>query len=274
MLGLVTEDVSNPFYSTMARGVEEAVRDRDLLVVAGSSDEDPVRERALLELLCQQRVAGLLVVPTGSDHSFLASEIGHGTAVVFVDRPPGNLAADTVLLDNFGGAKSAVEHLLAHGHRRVGLIGDLPGIYTTAERLRGYEVALAGSGVCPDHELVRLGCHDSASAAAATLELMALADPPTALFACNNRICFGVLETLAGMSRPPALVGFDDFELASILSPPVSVVAYDSAEVGRCAARLVCERIDGADRPPRQSVIATRIVARGSGEVAAEQVAR
>ena len=84
----------------------------------------------------------------------------------------------------------------------------------------------------------------------------------------------GQPSVLANGSVSSALVGFDDFQLASILSPPVSVVAYDSAEVGRCAARLVCERIDGADGPPRQSVIATRIVARGSGEVAAEQVAR
>ena len=273
MLGLVTEDVSNPFYAAMARGVEEVVRDRELLVVAGSSDEDPVRERALIEMLCQQRVAGLVVVPTGSDHSFLASEISHGTAVVFVDRPPDNLLADTVLLDDFGGAKSGVEHLLARGHRRVGLIGDLPGIYTTAERLRGYNFALAGAGIRPDHELVRLGCHDSTSALAATLGLLALADPPTAIFACNNRITFGVLEALAGMARPPALVGFDDFELACRLSPPVSVVAYDSAEVGRCAARLVCERIDKGEGPPRRSVIATRVVARGSGEVTAKEVA-
>lgn len=272
MLGLVTEDVSNPFYSAIARGVEEEVRDRALLVVAGSSDEDPERERALLEMLCEQRVAGLLVVPTGGDHSFLAPEIGHGTAVVFVDRPPEDLAADTVLLDNFGGAKSGVEHLLAHGHRRVGLVGDLPGIYTTAERLRGYQVALASAGIGPASELVRLGCHDSDSATAAVHQLLALPDPPTALFACNNRITIGALQCLGGMSEPPALVAFDDFELAPLLSPPVTVVAYDQAEVGRRAARLVCSRIDGMDGPPLKSVIPTTIVPRGSGEVRPRQV--
>ena len=273
MLGLVTEDVSNPFYSAIARGVEEEVRDRALLVVAGSSDEDPARERALLEMLCEQRVAGLLVVPTRGDHGFLAPEIGHGTAVVFVDRPPANLAADTVLLDNFGGAKSGVEHLLSYGHRRVGFVGDLPDIYTTAERLRGYEIALASAGLDAGHALVRLGCHDSSSAAAAVQELLELSDPPTALFACNNRITFGALQCFGATSRPVALVGFDDFELAPLLSPPVTVVSYDQAEVGRRAARLVCDRIDGMNGPPRKSVIPTTVVARGSGEVKARQVA-
>lgn len=272
MLGLVTEDVSNPFYSAIARGVEEEVRGKALLVVAGSSDEDPERERALLEVLCEHRVAGLLVVPTRGDHSFLAPEIGHGTAVVFVDRPADNLVADTVLVDNFGGAKSGVEHLLAHGHRRVGFVGDLADIYTTAERLRGYQVALARAGVGGASELVRLGCHDSSSAALAVRQLLALPDPPTAFFAGNNRITFGALQCFGGMPRSPALVGFDDFELAPLLSPPITVVAYDPAEVGRRAARLVCERIDGMKGPPRKSVIPTTVVTRGSGELTPRQV--
>lgn len=273
MLGLVTEDVSNPFYSAIARGIEEEVRDRALLVVAGSSDEDPVRERALLEMLCEQRVAGLVVVPTRGDHSFLGAEIGHGTAVVFVDRPADNLGADTVLLDNFGGAKAGVEHLLSHGHRRVGFVGDLPEIYTTAQRLRGYRAAIRRAGIEVADELVRLGCHDSASAAKAVEELSGLARPPTALFACNNRITFGALECFGAMSQPPALVGFDDFELAALLSPAVSVVSYDPVEVGRMAARLVCDRIDGRDGPPRRVLIPTVVVARGSGEVQAGQPA-
>ena len=113
MLGLVTRDVSNPFYSAIARGVEEEVRDRALLVIAGSSDEDAERERALLEVLCERRVGGLIVAPTGSDHSFLAPELALGTPITFIDRPPWRLAADSILLDNVGGARDAVEHLLA-----------------------------------------------------------------------------------------------------------------------------------------------------------------
>ncbi|MGH9107464.1 MAG: LacI family DNA-binding transcriptional regulator [Acidimicrobiales bacterium] len=272
MLGLVTKDVSNPFYSAIARGVEEEVRDRALLVVAGSSDEDAERERELLEVLCERRVGGLLVVPTGSDYSFLSSELAVGTPVVFIDRPPHNLPADTILLDNLGGARAAVSHLLAHGHRRIALVGDLPWVFTTAERVRGYRAALAGAGLQADEGLVRVGCHDSASAGAAARELLSLREPPTAVFACNNRITFGVLGAFAGLARPPALVGFDDFELAPLLSPAVSVIAYDPTELGRRAARLVCERLDGAGGPPRQIVMPTELVARGSGEVGPEKI--
>jgi LacI family transcriptional regulator len=273
MIGLVTKDVSNPFYAAIARGVEEEVRDRALLVVAGSSDEDAERERALLEVLCERRVGGLLVVPTGSDHSFLASELALGTPIVFVDRPPCHLAADTILLDNAGGARAAVEHLLAYGHRRVALVGDLPDIFTTVERVRGYRAALAGAGLPFDKALVRLGCHDTKSAETATLEVLSQSAPPTAVFACNNRITFGVLRALAGLARPPALVAFDDFELAALLSPPVTVVAYDPVDLGRRAARLICERLDGDDGPPRQIVVPTEVVPRGSGEVGPVNVA-
>jgi LacI family transcriptional regulator len=259
--------VSNPFYSAIARGVEEEVRDRSLLVIAGSSDEDAERERALLEVLCERRVGGLIVAPTGSDHSFLAPELALGTPITFIDRPPWRLAADSILLDNVGGARDAVEHLLAHGHRRVALVGDLPEVFTTSERVRGYQTALRAAGLPVDEALVRLGCHDTRSAEAATRELLSLPEPPTAVFAGNNRITFGVLRALAGRARPPALVGFDDFELAPLLSPPVTVVAYDAVELGRQAARLICERLAGASGPPRQIVVSTEVVPRGSGEV-------
>jgi LacI family transcriptional regulator len=268
MLGLVTKDVSNPFYAALARGVEEEVRDRALLVVAGSTDEDSERERALLELLCECRVGGLLVVPTGPDHSFLASELALGTPVVFVDRPPCHLAADTILIDNVGGARAAVLHLVAHGHRRVAYVGDLAGVFTTVGRLQGYREALVAAGLPFDQELVRLGCHDSKSAEAAIIDLLSLPVPPTAVFTGNNRITSGVLRALAGVAvaRPPAMVAFDDFELAPLLSPPVTVVAYDPVELGRRAARLICERLDGDAGPPRRIVVPTRLIPRGSGE--------
>jgi len=272
MLGLVTKDVANPFYSAIARGVEQEVRGRSLLVVSSSSDEDAERESELLEVLCERRVGGLLVVPTASDYGFLASEVALGTPVVFIDRPPANLAADTILLDNVGGARAAVQHLLAHGHRRIALVGDLPRVFTTSERVRGFRAALEEAGVQPDERLVRVGCHDSSSSEAAVRQLLELPQPPTAIFAANNRITYGALRAFAGVLRPPALVGFDDFELAPLLSPPVTVVAYDPVELGRRAAALICERLDGSVGPPRWIVVRTDLVVRGSGEVTPEEV--
>lgn len=266
-LGLVIEDVSNPFYSAITRGVEEVARKRGLLVIAGSSDEDPDRERELIHMLCERRVDGLLVVPAGDDHRYLLRELELGTRAVFIDRPPGKLRADVVLLDNVGGARSAVDHLLAHGHRRIGMIGDEKTIFTAVERLRGYREALERAGIDVDDSLVRLGAHDAEAAESATRELLSLPKPPTALFAGNNRIAVGALRALSLNRKRVALVGFDDLELAELLALPATVVSYEPAELGREAAKLLARRLAGDERPPQRIVLPTALIARGSGEV-------
>jgi LacI family transcriptional regulator len=267
-LGLVIEDVANPFYSAIARGVEEVTRARGLLVIAGSSDEDPERERTLVRLLCERRVDGLVVVPAGNDHAYLLPELRLGTPIVFLDRPPGNVDADAILLDNVGGARAAVLHLLERGHRRIAMIADAPRIFTAVERLRGYREALAEHGLPVDGSLVRLGPHDVSGAEAAARDLLGGPDPPTAIFAGNNRMTLGVLRALAGDGRATALVGFDDVELGELLRVPVTVVAYDAAELGRQGAELVCRRLEGEAGPPERRVLPTELVVRGSGELA------
>jgi LacI family transcriptional regulator len=266
-LGLVIEDVSNPFYSAITRGVEEVARGQGMLVIAGSSDEDPQRERELLHLLWERRVDGLLVVPTGEDHHYLLPELRRGTRAVFIDRPPGGIDADVVLLDNTGGARAAVEHLLAHGHRRIAMVGDEATIFTAVERLRGYREALEEAAIPVDPALVRLGPHDVQAAESAVDALLVLADPPTAIFTGNNRITVGALRALARSKRPVALVGFDDLELAELLARPTTVVAYDAAEMGRQAGNLLVQRLGGDSSPPRRIVLPSSLIARGSGEV-------
>jgi len=267
MLGLVIEDVSNPFYSAIFRGVEEIARSAGYLVITASSDEDPEREQALVHLFCERRVEGLLVVPAGDDHRYVLPDVRAGTSIVFVDRPPGLIEADAVLLDNVGGARSAVRHLLALGHRRIAMIGDEERIFTAGERLRGYREEMAASGRDADPALVHLGAHDADAAEAATRELMALPEPPTAVFTANNRITLGAIRVLWQNGYRAALVGFDDLELAESLAMPATVVAYDAAELGREAARLLLLRLAGDAGPPRRVVLPTRLIERGSGEV-------
>lgn len=264
-IGLVIEDVANPFYSAITRAVEEVARKRGYLLIAGSSDEDPAAERELLRLLCERRVDGLLVVPAGGDHRFLIPELRMGTAAVFMDRPAGSLDADTILIDNVGGARRAVEHLLARGHRRIGMVGDAGTIFTATERRRGYVEAVAAAGIPVDEALLRLGSHDAVAAGAAARALLALPDPPTAIFAGNNRITIGALRAIRASRPGTALVGFDDFELADLLS--ITVVAHSPAEMGRQAAELLCRRLDGDRSPPQRIVLPTRLVPRGSGEL-------
>ena len=147
------------------------------------------------------------------------------------------------------------------------MVGDEATIFTAVERLRGYREALAEAGVSVDESLVRLGVHDIETAERATRELLTLPNPPTALFAGNNRITIGALRTLGRNGRRVALVGFDDLELAEVLAVPATVVAYDAAELGRRAAELLVERLAGDDGPPRRIVLPTTLVPRGSGEV-------
>ena len=267
-LGLVIKDVANPFYSLIARGVEEVARTNDLLVISGCSDEDPERERHLIRSLCERRVDGLLVVPSGSDHRYLISEINMGTPAVFIDRPPEDaLKADVVLIDNAGGAHAAVTHLIEHGHRRIACLVDLPGIFTARERRRGYDEALREHDVPVDESLIRVGQHDVAGAESAMAELLALGDPPTAVFTGNNRLTVGALRAIQAAGAGTALVGFDDLELADMLATPVTVVAHYPAEMGRRAAGLLCRRMAGEELPPQRVVLPTHLIVRGSGEL-------
>ena len=269
MLGLVIKDLANPFYSAIARGVEEVMRGRSELVITGSSDEDPVRERELALQLCERRVDGLLIVPSGDDHSYLLPELELGMQVVFIDRLAEGVDADTVLLDNVGGSRAGVEHLLGLGHRRIAMVGDDPAIFTARERRIGFCEALADAGIEPDDAFVRIGAHDTATAEQVTRELLALPEPPTALFAGNNRIATGVLYALAATGRDLALVSFDDLELADLLSTPVTAVSYDASELGRCAARLLAKRLDGYTGPSELVVLPTTLISRGGREAEA-----
>jgi LacI family transcriptional regulator len=268
-IGLVIEDMGNPFYSSIAQAVEEASSDRGRMLITASCEEDPARERELVQALLRRRVDALLLVPASRDHGYLERDAADGTPVVFVDRPAGGIDADAVLLDNHGGACRAIEHRLAQGHRRIACVADPDRLYTSGERLRGYRDAMAGAGVPVEPALVRLGSHDAVQAEAVVRELLALPPDsrPTAIFSGNNRHTVGALRALRGLEREIALVGFDDFELADLLAMPTTVVRHDSQQLGRHAAALAFMRLDGRDGPPRQVVVPTELVVRGSGEV-------
>jgi LacI family transcriptional regulator len=268
-IGVLLEDVSNPFSSAIHRAVEDVARPRGVAVFAGSIDEDPVRERELALALVARRVDGLIVVPAGDDQSYFANEQRAGLSVVFVDRPPRLLRADAVISDNTAGARAGVRHLLSAGHRSIGFLGDLSSITTAADRFAGYGAALAELGIEIDGTLVRHDLHSAAAAEAAVHSLI-LDGAPTALFTTQNMITIGALRALRelGMHEHVALVGFDDFLLADLLQPAVTVVAQDPAAIGETACEILFGRMDGDTTPPRTHTIPTRLIARGSGEIA------
>jgi LacI family transcriptional regulator len=264
LVGLISGDLANPFYSAVAGGIERELRRHGLQLLTANNDEDPGRETALVGAFLERRVRALLVVPTTDRHEHLAVDGAGGVPLVFLDRPPVGPDADAVVIDNVGGARAAGAHLLAAGHRRIGVIGDLTRLTPHRERLAGFAGAMGAAGNDDWRPYLRTGVHDAAGAEARVRELLALAVPPTALFTANNRLTAGALRAVRGRARPPALVGFDEFELADVVG--VSVVAHDAAGLGRRAAQLAVDRIGGHDGPPRTVVMPTWLVARGSGE--------
>jgi LacI family transcriptional regulator len=268
-IGLVLEDVSNPFSSALHRAIEDRARERGVMLFTGSCDEDSDRERELIGTFRARRVDGIVVVPASSDHRYLLPEQRARTPLVFVDRPARFINADSVISDNVGGAERATAHLAASGHRRIGFLGDALEIQTAADRLRGYNLGLAALGVDPDPAIVRTGLRNVEAAACAATELLQAPNAPTALFTAQNLVTIGALHALRelGLEYETALAGFDDVELADLLEPAVTVVAQDPAAMGRAAADRLFRRLDGDDSPPEHVVIDVELIVRGSGEL-------
>jgi LacI family transcriptional regulator len=268
-IGVLLEDVANPFSSALHREIEDVALERGVLVLAGSSDEDEAREQQLIAAFTSRRVDGLIIVPASHDHSYLLSERRAGTSMVFVDRPPSFLDADSILTDNQAGVCRGVAHLIAHGHRRIGYLGDLMTITTAAERHQGYESELTASGITVDPQLVRLNVHGIDKADAAAIELIGLPQPPTALFTSQNLLTIGASRALhrLDLHHRIALVGFDDVLFADMLEPGITVIAQDPSTMGRRAAEQLFRRIDGDQSPSVHLVVPTRLITRGSGEI-------
>jgi LacI family transcriptional regulator, galactose operon repressor len=272
-IGLLVDDLANPFFSALARAVEDEARLRKYVVLIGSSNDDMRREREVVSAFCSRRVDGLILVPVSGNHRYLRAQLMAGTKVVSVDRPADNLEVDTVVVDNRHGAHRAVAHLLTHGHRCIGYLGDHRNIWTLQERYAGFCDAFSELGLEPDPALIKHGMRTGADAARAAADLMRSGKPPTAIFTTNDLITIGAIQGLGGDAGKVAIVGFDDFTLAERVNPPVTVVAQDPVALGATAAQLLFARIAGDTSPPREVVLRTRLVVRGSGEIAPLQPA-
>lgn len=268
-IGYVIEDLVNPWFSQVAAGAEEVFREADLELIVATTESDPKREQLVVKTMLERRVQALLLIPLSDDHSYLEGERQLGTPLIFVDRPPVNLVADSITIDNRGGIQSAVNQLAKHGHRRIGLLAGPKSLWTTGERIEGYKSALKGNGFAFDQTLIRHVQYTEIEVASAAKELLAQPNPPTALIATNNRITVLLLKSSKKLMDKLAFVGFDDFELAELLN--ITVVTHDPLDIGREAARLTLERIKNPLGTPKQKVIGTTVIARGSGERTSEK---
>lgn len=270
-IGLVVASVANPFSGAIHRAVEDVARTHGAEVFSASLDDDPHRERSIIEAFIRRRVDGLILTTATESQNYLTVEQQHGTPLVFVDREPIGISADAVISDNRLGAFRAAQHLINHGHRRIAYLGDRRTIQTARERLLGFLDAITGHTIpLIDVDIVE-DLHDTESAYEASQQLLNKVNPPTALFTSQNLVTFGALRTLRkqGRQNSVALVSFDDFLLADLLDPGITVIAQNPRQIGTLAAERMFARLQGDQSPEETFVVPTVLIPRGSGEIQA-----
>jgi LacI family transcriptional regulator len=272
LIGVAITNLGNPYYGNFALGVEEVAAEYGKRIVLGNTGEDPARERQLIADFLGRQVEGLVLVPSGGDAAHLQPERLGDVPLVLASRRVYGIDVDAVLLDDVGGAYRGTRSLLDAGHTRIGFLGNLRSVFTGQRRYEGYARALAEQGIEPGDELVQRGQQDVDSAREATRRLLDLDVPPTAIFSANNRNTIGALREIgrrlrggAPLESMPALVSFDDFELAELMPVPVTVIDHDARQLGREAARLLLSRVgsSGHHGPARLVEMPVRL-ARGS----------
>ncbi len=268
-IGLVVGDIENPFFASVVRGLTDVVEVEGHTVLLANSDEDVDRERHAVDTLRSRQVDALVVATAATaDLSHLEAAASSGRPVILIDRLMPDSSLDTVTVDNEAGAAGAVAHLIGHGHTRIGIVTDEPQIASSAERVAGYRRAHREAGVAVDEQLIVEGGPGQEDGRRGALALLGLEDPPTAVFTASNLATYGALSALAelGLRIPDdvALVGFDDFPLADVIDPPITVVSQPVDEIGREAGRLLLQRLAGDRRPPQRVKLETKLVIRRS----------
>lgn len=246
--------------------IDHNAREAGLTVLAMSTEDEEAREREVTTAMCRRRVDGIIIEPISSNHQYLAAEVESGLPVVAVDRPLSGLEADTVLSDNAAGIGMAFRHLVLHGHRRIAYIGDHERIFTGRERAAAFRACVAAHGG-PLDGMVHPGMVEPARVAEALQTALGGDEPATALIAGNAATSIEVLRHLGADAGRLAMVGFDDFLLADILRPALTVVAQDDTAIGRTAIELLLARGADATHPVRTVTLPVTLIPRGSGEL-------
>jgi LacI family transcriptional regulator len=268
VVGALLQDLGNSFSSSLLRALEDAARGHGTAVLAASLDEEVDREHALVADLVSRRVDGLVIMPATDRQDYLDIERRAGLPTVFVDRRPRGIDADSVTVDNAGGARDATEHLINRGHRRIAVLSDRYSIQTAALRLDGVLKALAAAGLDARPDLVATELRSVEAAEEALLAMLNRPEPPTAVIALRNILSVGCLRALrpAGLTGKVAVVGFDDFPMADLMD--LTVIRQNVSEIGDTAARLLFDRLGGDQSAPQHIVVEHQLVQRGSGEIA------
>ena len=270
-IGLMISDISNPYFSELVRGVEDAVygTNKGYKLVLCNTDEDPSKERLYLDVMLENRIDGLIMAPVGGNRGVLAGLIDDGFPVVFVDRDLPDLLADAVTIDNRDAAFGLISHLAGLGHRRIAAMHAELTADSIEERLAGYRMALAAAGLPVDPDLLFHSGSSIEQARLSGLGFLAAGKKVSAVFCTNNFMTLGFLQAMneRGLHCPEdlAVVGFDDFPWASSFRPQLTVVAQPAADIGKQAVQLMLSRL-AAEAPaePVRRVMKGELVVRES----------
>jgi LacI family transcriptional regulator len=268
-LGMLIPNSDNPFFAEMAKGVEDFCFGKGFTVVLCNTDENAEKEESYFNTLYQQRVAGFIVVSTGRLTAHLQHLLDDGCPIVMADRRLPGLNADSVVSDNAKGAQQAVRHLIELGHRRIGLIVGYRELETMQARWAGATDTLQAAGITLEPRMVfEQGNFLPQSGYTGGEALLNQPEPPTAIFALNDLMAFGVLGYACahGIDVPSQLsiVGFDDILLASYVAPALTTVAQPKYELGRTVAEVLLRRVQGNKESPIHLVLPTELIVRGS----------
>jgi LacI family transcriptional regulator len=271
-LALVLTDITNPFFTTIARGVEDTASEAGYTVIFCNTDESVIKEQMYLHMLVEKRVDGILLVPAQSGLDSVAFIKQQNTPLVILDRRVADLNTDVVRCDSFGGAYELTRLLLSLGHRDIAVLNGPDGVSTSIDRLLGYRKALAEAGIPANSKWEYFGEFNQKSGYEMAHKIMAEAPLPTALFATNNFIAFGALKALReiGLRVPEdvAVVGFDDLPPALVTFPFLTVADQPAYEMGRRAIEILLNKLSGEISDQYQDVVlpAEIVIRQSSGQ--------
>jgi DNA-binding LacI/PurR family transcriptional regulator len=270
MLGMVIPDITNPFFPAVVRGVEDVAYKRSFRVILCNADNDPSKEASYVRELRSYHIAGLLIIPSvGADIAgHLRAYSSASVPVVCIDRIPEGWKGDAVLVANAEGAYWATRHLIEMGHKRLAAIAGPLKLTNAAERLKGFTRALNEARIEIEPEFIQEARFDTASGHQAALRLLGMLPRPTAIFACNDLMAFGVLEAARELNlRCPedlSIAGFDSLEFTRFTDPSLTSVYQPGYQLGSTAARLLLQRVDGMSSAPKKVLLPTELKKRNS----------
>ncbi|WP_211452436.1 LacI family DNA-binding transcriptional regulator [Collimonas antrihumi] len=265
-IGLIIPNNTNPYFSEVARGIEDSCYAAGYSVILCNSDDDPAKQRDYLNVLLTKRCDGLIVATLAQTDGELLRKMKVPT--VLLDRAPKDMAIDLVAVDNAAGGALAAAHLLSLGRRRIACIGGPQDIAISRERIGGLRQTMLAAGVELSESLLAYADFTSAGGYLAARSLLALPQAPDAIFCCNDLMAIGALRAAAerGIAVPDALavVGFDDIDLAQFVHPTLTSVAQNTRRLGQITAECLLQRIATPDRPLQRISIAPELHIRDS----------